>query len=510
MQNNNFLSRDKTQALIDGIGVKEADGEAFLKGLADKGYTIEGYNDQPKEPTLGRNIMQRGRNIVSTVKETVREGKDIAQDESLTPTQKMVGITAKTAQAPLRVLGQAGGAIGDVIGAAAAPVIEAATPIVKKGYNAVSDLFANPTSTGGVQVAQEPGAIESTVAKAISAWDKYSKENPEVAQSLSDIGNLFNLVGAGTAGKATGQVALKVLPKGAKAINATSNALKEGGSRVYSSAFTPNTVEAERILAYEATKPSIVSKTIGAGALEGNPAFKPLLRSDTALRTGIVGTEKQIGVQARQVADTLYRNEIKPAVEALKGVITKDELFAPLVKRVSEVVDPTKKKAYEQALESLVEDYANVTQYTYKQAQKLKSELAEFTPTKIFKGQDVANELRMLQADMASGIREKTYEALKDINVKQKYLDYGNLKELQKVGVKAISEGGLKGGFGGFWSTLYDTAMAPIKTIGGKTIYKIGDKLQVTAPKGYEGKPLRTYLEAVGYLSPGSITKEEN
>ncbi len=48
MQNNNFLSRDKTQALIDGLEIKQADGKAFLDGLVAKGYTIEGYNDQPK------------------------------------------------------------------------------------------------------------------------------------------------------------------------------------------------------------------------------------------------------------------------------------------------------------------------------------------------------------------------------------------------------------------------------------------------------------------------------
>lgn len=54
MQNNtNYLSREKTQALIDGLGVKQAEGKSFLDGLAAKGYTIEGFNDKPKvaEPT---------------------------------------------------------------------------------------------------------------------------------------------------------------------------------------------------------------------------------------------------------------------------------------------------------------------------------------------------------------------------------------------------------------------------------------------------------------------------
>jgi hypothetical protein len=77
------------------------------------------------------------------------------------------------------------------------------------------------------------------------------------------------------------------------------------------------------------------------------------------------------------------------------------------------------------------------------------------------------------------------------------------IKTFESFKVKNItSEGGLKGGFGGFWSTIYDTAMTPVKTVGGKVIYHIGDKLQVTAPKGFEGKSFSEYLKAVGFLIP--------
>lgn len=291
----------------------------------------------------------------------------------------------------------------------------------------------------------------------------------------------------------------KLIGKGASPIL---NSVKPVGEYIYSKAFTPSVKEAENILAYEATKPSIASKIYGAGALEGNPAFKPITTAETALRSGISGTEKQVGVQAKQVADTLWNKEIAPAVKGIKETITKEELFAPLKERIAKIVDPTKKQAYQNAFDSLAEDYAKTKSFTYEQAQALKSELAQFTPAKVFRGQDVANETRMLQADMASTIRQKTYDKLKDINVRQKYIDYGNLQELQKVGVKAISEAGTKGGFGGFWSTVYNTAMTPVKTIGGKILYHIGDKLQVTAPKGFEGKSFADYLRSIGYLAP--------
>ena len=288
------------------------------------------------------------------------------------------------------------------------------------------------------------------------------------------------------------------------------NVVKPTGERLFSSAFSPSVKEAESILAYEATKPTLAGKIYGAGALEGNAAFKPITTAETALRSGIAGTEKQIGVQAKQVADNLYKKVIVPAVQGIKGVITKEELFAPLQERITKIIDPSKQKAYQNAFESLIEDYASRKSFTFPEAQSLKSELAQFTPAKVFRGQDVANETRMLQADMASYIRNRTYEALKDSNIRQKYIDYGNLQELQKVGVKAISDGGLKGGFGGFWSTIYDAAMSPIKTIGGKVLYKIGDKLQVTAPKGFEGKSFGDYLRAVGYLAPQVTEKVMN
>lgn len=55
MQNEKYLSRDKTQALIDELKVTKQEGPEFLKSLANKGYTIEGYNDK-KEPNLAQTV----------------------------------------------------------------------------------------------------------------------------------------------------------------------------------------------------------------------------------------------------------------------------------------------------------------------------------------------------------------------------------------------------------------------------------------------------------------------
>jgi len=428
------------------------------------------------KPTLRSKLAERGQTLVSEV--TAKPARDImalsqgGTDQALAAGEALT----RTAQAPIRALGAIGGAIGDVVGA---------------GLEA----------TGADEVigkAVAPIVQSDPVQRATEAFKSLPPETQEVLGAILNTANI-PVAGAGASLIKQGAEA------GIKSASKVASGTKNVGEFVYSRAFTPNVAEAERILAYEATKPSSASKIYGAGALEGNPVFKPVTVADTALRSGIAGTEKQIGIQAKQVADNLYKKEIAPSVKGIEGVITREELFAPLAERIAQITDPSKKNAYQNAFDSLAEDYKNIDSFTFEQAQKLKSELAEFTPAKVFKGQDVANETRMLQADMAKFIREKTYDALKDKNIKQKYIDYGNLQELQKVGVRAISEAGTKGGFGGFWTTMYDTLLTPIKTIGGKTLYRVGDKLEFTAPKVFEGKSFKDYLVSIGYLAPEVI-----
>lgn len=446
----NKLTRDQVKTILQGAP-KGTDPAKIVDGLVARGYILEGFN----EP-----------------KSVVDNAKDLAIGFG-----KRVARTAVNTASGLQDIGQgiAGGAEALVTGK---PLEQ--TKAFQPGVGIEALKQETPQGQSVTQALQPTNDMQK--------YGGYAETGAE-------------LLAGGGAGliKDTLKGGVNLLTKG---ISPASSAIKKGGAGLYKSAYTPSVKEAENILAYEASLPDTFSRLYGAGAIKGNSAFKPITTGETGLRYGIAGTEKGVGVQAKRVADTLYREEIAPAVKGIKGVISKEDLFTPLEQRIAGITDPSKKKAYQEAYDSLVEDYADWKNFTYPQAQKLKSEIAEFTPSKIFRGQDVANEVRMLKADMADTIRQKTYDALSDINVKQKYIDYGNLQELQKVGVKAISEGGYKGGFGGFWSTVYDTAMTPVKTIGGKVLYHIGDKLQVTAPKGFEGKSFSEYLKAVGYLLP--------
>lgn len=278
------------------------------------------------------------------------------------------------------------------------------------------------------------------------------------------------------------------LPKG------TGKVLKGAGEVTYKSAIVPTAKEAEQILAYKAKTPFL--ERLSSKVTEG----KPVLRADTAFEKGIKGTESQLGIQSKRVSDKLWTSKIAPAVKESKEVVTKQELFTPIEKRIAGTTDPSKKKALQEAYSAIKDDYKKVSQFTLEQAQKLKSELDEFTPEKIFRGKNVANEFKVLQNDMANAIRSKTYTALKDQNIQRAYRDWGNLKELQKVGVRAISEGRFQGGAGNFWHGLWDMATVPVKTVGGRVLYRVGDALEFIGEKGIT--KFGTFLTKQGFKKP--------
>lgn len=81
---NNYISKDKMQTLITGLKVKKEDGMSFLEGLAEKGYTIEGYNDgskgsiNEKKPNLLQKAGSFARDVVgSTVQNFETVGKTV-------------------------------------------------------------------------------------------------------------------------------------------------------------------------------------------------------------------------------------------------------------------------------------------------------------------------------------------------------------------------------------------------------------------------------------------------
>lgn len=382
----------------------------------------------------------------------------------------------------LQTIGQGAGFVGDIVG---------------RGVSAITPDFIKEPLKAGV----EKLAGAETVQDTATSYAKWKEANPEAAANLESVINIGSLIPVGqgvtatakTAGKATAIATGEALTRTAGATALSGRAIKGAGSTLYKSAITPNVQEAERILAYRAKTP-FLSRVVDASK-------EPLTRGKTALEQGLYGTESMVGVQAKRKSDSLWNKEIAPAVKNSDVQMTKDELFSSALERINATTDPTRRKALINAYDALLEDYAEFPEaFDLTKAQALKRDLAQFTPAKVFKGQDVASEVRMLQADMADAVRRKTYDSLSDINIKKKYLDWANLHELENIGVKAISEAQFKGGSGTLIGGLWDMATTPIKTVGGQVIYRVGDFFEFKAPKGV--KTFGEYLKKQGYEKP--------
>lgn len=409
---------------------------------------------------LGQAYSQAGQDIVSGVEKGGEQYLEGVKEGGISGLLKSTGGLLRSG---LR-------AVGGVAKAAFIPITEA--PIVKPVLENVVAPFVKLENVVAPLVKVGLDAMGAT---------NWAQKHPEAAKDLSDIFSVATLPIAGEA---------KAITKG------VGTASKSVAGRAFQSAITPTTQEAERILSYEAKTP-FLKRAVGAftGATE---KAQPITRAKTALERGIAGTEKMVGVQAKRGAEKLWQEEVAPAVEASREIVTKNNLFTPIKKRIANTLEPGKKQALQDAYDAIKEDYKKINNLNLKTAQKLKSEIDEYTPQKLFKGKDVANEYNSLKHDMADAIRQKTYNAKDiDVNIKKSYLDYANLKELEKVGVKAISDSGLKGGFGSFWSTMWEKATTPIKTIGGQTLYKVGNVLEFVGNSNI--KTFGEFLKSKGF-----------
>ena len=340
--------------------------------------------------------------------------------------------------------GQAAGAAGDVAGA----VTDAITPAPIK----------NALERVGLKAASQP-AVKSLMTKAQQFYQSLPEEEQRHLDAVMGYASGASaLAGAGAAG-AIAKTAASATVK--PALRVAGRSLSGAGETIYKSAITPTVKEATRIQSFKAGAPFLTR--VGNQIKGIKTAGEPVTRADTALKKGILGRETDIGVQATREAEKLFKETIAPALKTSPAQLPVADLFAPVMKRIAATAEPGRKKALEEAFEAIKADYAGQKPYSLEAAQEIKKGLDEFTPEKIFNGKSVASEYRTLQNDMANAIRQKTYEALQDVNIKQSYLDYGNLAELRKIGVKALTNATAKGGFGTFWSGVWCPTSAHLR-----------------------------------------------
>lgn len=389
----------------------------------------------------------------------------------------------------LQIGGSVAGTMTDVAGEAVKSVGDATgltEPVKEYGGALVKAL--SDTAIGKAALEAISGGMES--------YDEWKTLNPVEAKNLESVMNIASLIPA----ERGASLALKGADAASDLASATARvggrALKTAGEKTTALGIRP-VKQAERLLDYRA------ETTMGeriTNRLVGERGSRPVTTPETTTRLGIKGTQSQVGVQAKRTADALYEKDILPAIKESKAVFGKDDLFSKVEERIAGIKEPGKRKAYTEAYEAIKDDFKDTNLISLEEAQKIKSGLDEFTPEKMFKGKNVANEYKVLQKDIADAIREKTYAVLPD-KYKTKFLDWGNLQDLQKMGVTAIGDAiiGPGGTFTGL-SKLWNLAAIPVSTVGGQVLYRVGNALEFLGTKGV--KTFGEFAEKQGMKIP--------
>lgn len=277
---------------------------------------------------------------------------------------------------------------------------------------------------------------------------------------------------AGTVAKqgAIGAAAAPLFALGGEAVSAL-------GKGAYKFAIPQSMKEAGLVQAYRANVPFAQRMIAAAG---------PTTAGETAFNKGLIGTESMIGVQAKRASNSIWSDLIKPQLNASPEKVNMPAFFDQVEQQViKDNPELSRQQDMVEALQSLRESYANKPDVSLADLQDFKQGWAKFVPQKAYQGKDIAgvfNDVKDTAADIA---RETIYKSLGN-DVKQAYFDYGNLKAVQELGQKAMTGGKLKGGTGGLISALKDMVMVPTMTLGGQTVYKVGQGVELVGRPGLQ------------------------
>lgn len=261
--------------------------------------------------------------------------------------------------------------------------------------------------------------------------------------------------------------------------------LSETWKFIYKTAFKPNTDEAAQIIQ------STAKWTVA-----------PITRADTALKYGIQGREKDVGVQWVRESQKIFKDTITPALEKSKATHKVDDLFAQVEKQITSEKSALRKQELMEWLEALKDEFKTTgkTVFTTADLQAEKSALDKFAPTKLFRGKEVAQGYNQVKNTLANVMREQVRTDLATTgikNAKELYRDYANLVELEKIGIKWLTEWGFKWWTGTLLSAIYDKILTPVKTIWWNTLYRVGKWIEFLWPSGI--KTLWGFLKRWGY-----------
>jgi hypothetical protein len=358
--------------------------------------------------------------------------------------------------------------------------------------------------------------------KVIGSITEWADRNPESAKDLQDILEIAGVVPvlkgaqvgvktgvqtARTAGRAGIQAGERALTGGKQILGktlATTGAVGEkAGKSLVSASFPPTASQARSLISYKAKTPLLQRVQLAAKSAEK----APITPAEVAIKYNLVGLSRsEIGARAKRITNQLFENQVKPVIEGIDKKVAIKDIFNQVKKEIAKTADTSKKKSLLNALESLQDDYKNVSNLSYKRLDKIKSEMAKSLPAKVWKGQDIAGEINNIRKMFSDKARVLIRKELPD-NVKRIYDEYGSLLSIVEKGEKSLQRS-LDVGILGLTSEAIRRAGTPLTTIGGKLVSeagtltkRLGQKLLPKKPKPLP-KPKGEILKSTPKTTP--------
>lgn len=388
---------------------------------------------------------------------------------------------------------------GRIVGSTIAGAGDILFNVIKEGVRAIS-----PQAVEGVKKGFEKVGETEIVQNISSIYNNWASKNPEAAKDLNAVLNIASVLPAQRAamlgGKATVKGTTKGIEKGLKSAGTGLKVLgtsgEKAGKTLVSAAFPPKEV-AGRVLSYKAKTP--LSSRFKQ-AMEGVERA-PITPADVVIKYNLpTASRSGIGIKAKRVADNLFENQVKPVLKGIKEKVSKKEVFDGIQKTINKEVDISRRKALQTAFDALSYDYKKVSGWSVKTLDDIKSGLTRRLPSKVWKGQDIAGDMNNIRKMFSDEARKSIRKRLPQ-NVINIYDDYGALKEVSKMGEKALQTG-LNQGMIGLAGEALRITTVPVAAALGTGISKAGTALRKLGTK------LNTKKVNLKNIKPGLTIKD--
>ena len=316
----------------------------------------------------------------------------------------------------------------------------------------------------------------------------------EVATRVAgDVNNLATIFGVVGGGEELPSVKGAISTGGEKLVNTTTNiakpllnttgrVLKNVAEKTYGVTVTPEEATTQAVRKYNAKQPTLFSRI--KNVVTGNqPEGKPITEANTAARLGLAGTEKELGVQATRASNQLWDNVIKPKLSAVNGKLNMKTFLGEIEKDISSGTKGIRKTQLLESLNTIKDEFKRVNKISLEKLQSYKEDWAKFIPEASYKGKPISSAIKDVQNMMAEKARKVLYKYIGEEG-KQAYIDYGNLKSLEKAADKSVKDPAKQSLTKDVWQFIMDKAVTPIATISGKYLYKTGEGLEFMGNKG--------------------------